>query len=56
MIRYLSIWIQLHHDRRGLTAMGCGLIGGIIVASVIVGFELMANITSAGISGFGHGR
>ena len=47
MILYVVTWLQLAADRRAVTALEYGLIAGIVVAIVTVGFRLMANSLSS---------
>jgi Flp pilus assembly pilin Flp len=49
MLQYLTIWL----DRRGVTALEYGLIAGVIVAVITVGFHLLANAESASFSTIG---
>jgi Flp pilus assembly pilin Flp len=49
MMHYLSIWL----DRRGVTALEYGLIAGVIVAVIVVGFHVLANAESTGFSTMG---
>jgi Flp pilus assembly pilin Flp len=48
-MRYLTFW----RDRRGVTALEYGLIAGVIVAVILVGFHLLANAESASFSTIG---
>jgi Flp pilus assembly pilin Flp len=50
---YLLAWLRLHTDRRGVTALEYGLIGGVIVAVVAAGFRLLANSVSTKFTGIG---
>ena len=43
MIHYAISWLKLAADRRGVTALEYGLIAGVIVATIAVGFALLAN-------------
>jgi Flp pilus assembly pilin Flp len=43
MIEYMKIWFDLKTDRRAVTAFEYVLIGGVIVATVLVGFHVLAN-------------
>jgi Flp pilus assembly pilin Flp len=54
MIVYLLIWLRLQADRRALTALEYGLIAGVIIATIAVGFSLLANNASGKFSGIGH--
>jgi Flp pilus assembly pilin Flp len=50
MILYLLTWFQIKTDRRAVTALEYGLIAGVIVATIMVGFRLLANAESASFS------
>ena len=43
MIGYLTIWLQLRNDQRAVTALEYGLIAGVIVAVIMIGFHVLAN-------------
>jgi Flp pilus assembly pilin Flp len=47
MIEYAKTWFELKFDRRAVTALEYGLIAGVIVATIAVGFSLLANSLSA---------
>jgi Flp pilus assembly pilin Flp len=47
MIEYAKTWLGLKFDRRAVTALEYGLIAGVIVATIAVGFSLLANSLSA---------
>ena len=51
MVRYVSTWLRL--DRRAVTALEYGLIAGIIVATVMLGFNIVATNESANFSSAG---
>jgi Flp pilus assembly pilin Flp len=53
MITAVIIWLQLKLDRRGVTALEYGLIAGVIVATITVGFRLLANSASTKFSTIG---
>ena len=53
MTQYLSTWLRLRTDRRGVTALEYGLIAGVIVAVVAVGFGILASDLSNDFSGIG---
>jgi Flp pilus assembly pilin Flp len=55
MICHVAIWLQLKLDRRAVTALEYGLIAGVIVATIMVGFKLLANSTSGKFSTIGLG-
>ena len=46
MTQYIRTWISLKVDRRAVTALEYGLIAGVIVATIAVGFSLLANSLS----------
>ncbi len=46
MYHYLSSWLRLKSDSRAVTALEYGLIAGLIVATIAVGFSLLANSMS----------
>jgi pilus assembly protein Flp/PilA len=43
MIRIATVWAALKADRRAVTALEYGLIAGLIVATIAVGFASLAN-------------
>ena len=53
MIEYLKTWLGLKFDRRGVTALEYGLIAGVIVATITVGFSILANSMSSSFSTIG---
>jgi pilus assembly protein Flp/PilA len=53
MTQYLAAWRRLKTDRRGVTALEYGLIAGVIVAVVAVGFGVLATDLSNKFSGIG---
>jgi pilus assembly protein Flp/PilA len=53
MIEYLKTWLELKTDRRAVTALEYGLIAGVIVAVVAVGFGTLATDMSNKFSGLG---
>jgi Flp pilus assembly pilin Flp len=46
MLDYAKIWLALRLDRRAVTALEYGLIAGVIVAVITVGFTTLANSLS----------
>jgi pilus assembly protein Flp/PilA len=54
VVQYLSTWLKLEADRRGVTALEYGLIAGVIVATIAVGFALLANDLSQEFSNIGN--
>jgi pilus assembly protein Flp/PilA len=53
MIEYAKTWLELKLDRRAVTALEYGLIAGVIVATIAVGFSLLANSLSSKFSSIG---
>jgi pilus assembly protein Flp/PilA len=53
MIEFANTWFQLKRDRRAVTALEYGLIAGVIVASIMVGFSVLANSLSQSFSAIG---
>jgi len=53
MISSVTIWLQLKFDRRAVTALEYGLIAGVIVATIVIGFRLLANSASSKFSTIG---
>jgi Flp pilus assembly pilin Flp len=43
VLQYASLWLRLKVDRRAVTALEYGLIAGVIVATIAVGFSLLAS-------------
>ena len=54
MIEYAQLWLKLKSDRRAVTALEYGLIAGVIVATIAVGFSLLANDLSQQFSDIGN--
>jgi Flp pilus assembly pilin Flp len=46
MIEIVRYWFEMMDDRRAVTALEYGLIAGLIVATIAVGFSLLANSLS----------
>jgi pilus assembly protein Flp/PilA len=53
MIEYVKTWLALKTDRRAVTALEYGLIAGVIVAVVAVGFGVLATDLSNKFSAIG---
>ena len=53
MLQYAKVWLRLHTDRRAVTALEYGLIAGVIVATIAVGFTLLADNLSNKFSDIG---
>jgi pilus assembly protein Flp/PilA len=54
VLQYATTWLKLWGDRRGVTALEYGLIAGVIVATIAVGFALLANDLSSQFSNIGN--
>ena len=54
MILKLTVWLQLAADRRAVTALEYGIIAAVIVATISVGFRLLANSVSTKFSVLGN--
>jgi pilus assembly protein Flp/PilA len=54
MSLYLLTWLQLKVDRRAVTALEYGLIAGVIVAVILVGFTSLANSLSSKFASVGR--
>ena len=53
MISSVTIWLQLKFDRQAVTSLEFGLIAAVIVATIVVGFRLLANSASSKFSTIG---
>lgn len=53
MIDYLKTWLELNTDRRAVTALEYALIAGVIVATVLVGFNVLAGDLSSKFNSIG---
>ena len=53
MIEYIKTWIELKTDRRAVTALEYALIAGVIVATILVGFKVLAGDMSAKFNSIG---
>jgi Flp pilus assembly pilin Flp len=54
MILYVTTWLQLKADRRAVTALEYGLIAAVLVATIAVGFRLLASSASTKFSTLGN--
>ena len=54
MLQYATLWLGLRADRRAVTALEYGLIAGVIVATIAVGFSLLANDLSNQFEAIGN--
>jgi len=52
---YVAVWLQLKTERCAVTALEYGLIGGIIVAVILLGFKGLANSLSTKFVSIGTG-
>jgi Flp pilus assembly pilin Flp len=55
MTNVVAIWTKLKTDRRAVTALEYGLIAGLLVATIAVGFSLLANSLSTEFQSIGAG-
>jgi Flp pilus assembly pilin Flp len=55
MIEFAKTWLALKTDRRAVTALEYGLIAGVIVATVAVGFNVLGTDLSAKFSSIAAG-
>jgi Flp pilus assembly pilin Flp len=53
MIEYMKTWIELKTDRRAVTALEYALIAGVIVATILAGFQVLAGDLSTKFSNIG---
>jgi Flp pilus assembly pilin Flp len=53
MLLHVSTWLQLKLDRRALTSIELALIGGVLVATIIVGFNVLTTSVSTKFSSVG---
>jgi pilus assembly protein Flp/PilA len=42
MYEYIKTWLELKTDRRAVTALEYALIAGVIVATILLGFQTLA--------------
>ena len=42
MFEYIKTWVELKTDRRAVTALEYALIAGVIVATILAGFQVLA--------------
>lgn len=54
MIEYAKTWLEMKLDRRAVTALEYGLIAGVIVATIAVGFSFLANSLSTKFGAIGN--
>ncbi len=53
MFNCFRVWLTIKTDRRAVTALEYGLIAGVIVATIAVGFAVLANDLSTQFSNIG---
>jgi Flp pilus assembly pilin Flp len=54
VLQYSQLLLRLRKDRRAVTALEYGLIAGVIVATIMVGFSLLANDLSQQFQNIGN--
>jgi pilus assembly protein Flp/PilA len=54
MFEYIKTWVELKTDRRAVTALEYALIAGVIVATILVGFQVLASDMSAKFNSIGN--
>ena len=54
MLQYATMWLKLKADSRAVTALEYGLIAGVIVATIAVGFAMLANDLSQQFQNIGN--
>jgi Flp pilus assembly pilin Flp len=54
LIPFSLLLFKLRADRRAVTALEYGLIAGVIIASIMVGFTLLANSLSKEFQSIGN--
>jgi pilus assembly protein Flp/PilA len=54
VLQYSLMVLTLRKDRRAVTALEYGLIAGVIVATIMVGFTLLANDLSKEFQSIGN--
>jgi pilus assembly protein Flp/PilA len=53
MFEYIKTWVELKTDRRAVTALEYALIAGVIVATILAGFQVLASDLSSKFSAIG---
>jgi Flp pilus assembly pilin Flp len=53
MFEYIKTWVELKTDRRAVTALEYALIAGVIVATILAGFQVLAGDLSSKFSAIG---
>ena len=54
MLNYAKLWLTLRADRKAVTALEYGLIAGVIVATIMFGFTLLADDLSQQFQSVGN--
>lgn len=54
MLNYAKLWLTLAADRQAVTALEYGLIAGVIVATIMFGFTLLADDLSQQFQSVGN--
>jgi Flp pilus assembly pilin Flp len=55
MTQIVTAWLAFKSDRRGVTALEYGLIAGVIVAVITLGFTSLADALSGQFTSIGDG-
>ena len=55
MTQIVTAWLAFKSDRRGVTALEYGLIAGVIVAVITLGFTSLADALSSQFTSIGDG-
>ncbi|HEX3995909.1 MAG TPA: Flp family type IVb pilin [Acetobacteraceae bacterium] len=55
MTQLVTAWLAFKSDRRGVTALEYGLIAGVIVAVITLGFTSLADALSSQFTSIGDG-
>jgi Flp pilus assembly pilin Flp len=54
VLNYAKLWLTLRADRKAVTALEYGLIAGVIVATIMFGFTLLADDLSQQFQSVGN--
>jgi len=54
LLGYAKLWLRLGADRQAVTALEYGLIAGVIVATIMFGFTLLADDLSQQFQSVGN--
>ena len=55
MTEYLMMYLDMRQDRRAVTALEYALIAGVLVATILIGFNVLASSMSAKFSSISGG-